>query len=50
MDVIIYLLFICLVIYIVITLLPVILPIVAIIVIAFSILIWYAKQIGRAHV
>ena len=44
MDVIIYLLFICLVIYIVITLLPVILPIVAIIVIAFSILIWYAKR------
>ena len=44
MDVIIYLLFICLVIYLVITLLPVILPIVAFIVIAFSILIWYAKR------
>ena len=49
MDVIIYLLFICLVIYIVITLLPVILPIVAIIVIAFSILIWYAKRKVRRH-
>ena len=49
MDVIIYLLFICLVIYIVITLLPVILPIVAIIVIAFSILIWYAKRKVRWH-
>ena len=42
MDVIIYLLFICLVIYIVITLLPVILPIVAI-------LIWYAKRKVRRH-
>ena len=49
MDVIIYLLFICLVIYIMITLLPVILPIVAIIVIAFSILIWYAKRKVRRH-
>ena len=49
MDVIIYLLFICLVIYIVITLLPVILPIVAIIVIAFSILIWHAKRKVRRH-
>ena len=49
MDVIIYLLFICLVIYIVITLLPVILPIVAIIVITFSILIWYAKRKVRRH-
>ncbi|MCR0205435.1 hypothetical protein MKC66_11980 [[Clostridium] innocuum] len=49
MDVIIYLLFICLVIYLVITLLPVILPIVAFIVIAFSILIWYAKRKVRKH-
>lgn len=49
MDVIIYLLFICLVIFLVITLLPVILPIVAFIVIAFSILIWYAKRKVRKH-
>lgn len=49
MDVIIYLLFICLVIYMVITLLPVILPIVAFIVIVFSIMIWYAKRKVRRH-
>lgn len=49
MDVIIYLLFICLIIYIVITLLPVILPIVAIIFIGISILIWYAKRKVRKH-
>ena len=35
--------------FLVITLLPVILPIVAIIVIAFSILIWYAKRKVRRH-
>ncbi|EFP60320.1 hypothetical protein HMPREF0983_03266 [Erysipelotrichaceae bacterium 3_1_53] len=35
--------------FLVITLLPVILPIVAFIVIAFSILIWYAKRKVRKH-
>lgn len=44
MDVIIYLLIVCLIMYIVITLLPIILPIVAILLIALTIFGWYLKH------
>lgn len=44
MDVIIYLLIVCLIIYIVLTLLPIILPIVAIFLIALTIFGWYMKH------
>ncbi|MEF2781991.1 hypothetical protein WKT02_09550 [Erysipelotrichaceae bacterium HCN-30851] len=44
MDVIIYLLIVCLIIYIVLTLLPIILPIVAILLIALTIFGWYMKH------
>lgn len=49
MDVVIYLLVICLIIYIVFSLLPIILPLILILIIAVSAYIWYMKRKIMKH-
>ena len=49
MDVLIYLLVICLIIYLVLSLLPIILPFILILIVAFSIMGWFAKRKIRKH-